>query len=53
MEIIGFAPDAFDNITSQEDMDTVISVLLSLFEGTTLSEEEKLDFLFPAKVDTN
>lgn len=53
MEIIGFAPDAFDNITSQEDMDIVLSLLLPLFEGTTLSKEEKLDFLFPTKVDAN
>ena len=53
MEIIGFAPGAFDNITSQEDMDMVLSALLPLFEGTGLSEEEKLAFLFPTKSDTN
>ena len=53
MEIIGFAPDAFDNITSQEDMDMVLSSLLPLFEGTVFTEEEKLAFLFPTKIDTN
>ena len=53
MEITGFAPGAFDNITSQEDMDMVLSALLPLFEGTGFSEEEKLAFLFPTKSDTN
>ena len=53
MEITGFAPGAFDNITSQEDMDMVLSALLPLFEGTGFTEEEKLAFLFPTKNDTN
>lgn len=53
MEITGFAPGAFDNITSQEDMDMVLSALLPLFEGTGFTEEEKLAFLFPDKSDTN
>jgi len=53
MKISGFAPDAFDNIKTQEGMDMVLSILLPLFEGSGLSEEEKLAFLFPPKSDTN
>lgn len=53
MKISGFAPDAFDNITSQEDMDMILSVLLPLFENPELSTEDKLAFLFPTKSDTN
>jgi len=51
MKISGFAPDAFDK--TQEGMDMVLSILLPLFEGSGLSEEEKLAFLFPPKSDTN
>jgi hypothetical protein len=47
MKILGFAPDAFDSISSQEELDKVLSILLPLFESTDVTEEEKTAFLFP------
>jgi hypothetical protein len=49
MEITGFAPDAFDNITSQEDMDMIKSVLMPLFTNAGMTTEEATSFMFPSK----
>ena len=47
MQITGFAPDAFDNITSQEDMDMILAALMPLFKDAGMSTEEATSFMFP------
>jgi hypothetical protein len=49
MEITGFAPGAFDNITSQEDMDMVLAALMPLFTNAGMTTEEATSFMFPTK----
>ena len=49
MEITGFAPDAFDNFTSQESMDMVLDALMPLFESAGMTKEEATSFIFPSK----
>ena len=49
MQITGFAPGAFDNITSQEDMDIVLAALMPLFTNAGMTKEEATSFMFPSK----
>jgi hypothetical protein len=49
MEITGFAPGAFDNITSQEDMDMVLAALMPLFTNAGMTTEEATSFMNPNK----
>lgn len=49
MKIAGFAPEAFDNIESQEEMDMVLEALMPLFTNAGMTTEEATSFMFPSK----
>jgi hypothetical protein len=48
MMIGSVAPGAFDNIKTQEGLDTVLKIFESMMP-VEWSEEEKMSFLFPDK----